>query len=226
LEIEETGSLTVMPINRIKFDCNESVTDLCRIGGRHGTDKSPLNTYVSGGLNYRHAYTAVYDFLFSRIREDHLVIAEIGVFKGAGLKTLREYFPQAELYGFEFNDTLIEATNRLALEKTTVNKINVRSASSIRDAMLSTGRLFDIIIDDSSHDVDDQVRVIQECKTFLAPGGYLIIEDVFDDERSPEVRFEQVIDNAFRCATFVYPQSDKIEIGQWNNEKLLLLVKS
>jgi hypothetical protein len=56
----------------------------------------------------------------------------------------------------------------------------------------------------------------------------LIIEDIFDDYRAPESLFEGVVrgmHEQFSLATFIYPKSRRVYVGDWNNEKLLLLVK-
>ena len=52
-----------MIINRITIDSTNSITDLCRLGAKYPTDKSPYN-----GSGHRHPYTSVYDFLFSSVR--------------------------------------------------------------------------------------------------------------------------------------------------------------
>ena len=51
-----------MRIEKLVIDSTESVTDLCRLGVKHPTDKSPYNE--SSSL-HKHPYTAVYNLLFS-----------------------------------------------------------------------------------------------------------------------------------------------------------------
>jgi hypothetical protein len=56
----------------------------------------------------------------------------------------------------------------------------------------------------------------------------LIIEDIYDDFRAPESLFEGVtreMHEQFSLATFIYPKNRRVNVEEWNNEKLLLLVK-
>ena len=209
-------------VNRLVMDCNRCTTELCRIAKRHGTDKSPLRR--GGG----HAYTPVYDLLFGPSRERPLVLAEIGILNAAGLKTFREYFPKAKLYGFEYDDGHIKDARLLELHDTWIDFIDVGDSEAIDRAFQKTNELFDIIIDDSSHNQDDQLRIIECCAKFLRPGGTLIIEDIFNDERAPERYFEATLKrlrHEYRSATFVLPQHRRNPIDEWNNHKLLVLVK-
>ena len=87
---------------------------------------------------------------------------------------------------------------------------------------------FDIIIDNSTHTANHQVSVIRRCMPFLKPGGMLIIEDIYDDFRAPEPLFEAVIremQEQFSFATFIYSKNRRVHVEEYNNEKLLLLVK-
>jgi SAM-dependent methyltransferase len=215
-------------INRIIFDSNQCSTELCVIGARHKTDKSPLKELAASEIRHRHAYTPVYDFLFAPLRGKPLAIAEIGIFKAAGLAMLREYFPNATLYGFEHDRDLIEQAQARHLEGTTIDFIDVTSGPQIDAAFERTGKTFDIIIDDSSHNVDDQARIIRHCTRFLHSGGILVIEDIYDDDRAPESKLAEVLDevgSAYCAVTFVYPRHRNTNVGDWNNEKLLVMVK-
>ena len=215
-------------INRIKFDSNYCTTDMCVIGGRMQTDKSPLNAYAPGVINYRHAYTPIYDLLFAPYRNKEINLAEIGIYKGAGIRTFREYFSKAHLYGFEFDEEYLNITRSMKLENTDINFIDVRTEQGIRQALEKAGVFFDIIIDDSTHEVDDQVRIL-ECGTpFLKEGGIFVIEDIYDDHRAHERVFEEALHelgDQYCFSSFIYPKNRKTETGDWNNEKLLVLIK-
>ncbi len=215
-------------INRIKFDSNYCTTDMCEIGGRMQTDKSPLNTYAPGAINFRHGYTPIYDFLFAPYRNKAINLAEIGIFKGAGLKTYRKYFSKAHLYGFEYDKEHLNITRALKLKNADINFIDVRTEEGIQQALQKTNILFDIIIDDSTHEVNDQVRILKCGTPFLKEGGIFIIEDIYDDYRAHERFFEEALDEVkdqYCFSSFIYPINRKIEIGNWNNEKILVSIK-
>jgi hypothetical protein len=90
----------------LKLDYNINTSELCEIGKKYDTDKSSQRSNVT---NYRHChpYTLFYDGLFKNSKEEHLKIAELGILDGASLLMWREYFKNAEIYGFEYNNDLI-----------------------------------------------------------------------------------------------------------------------
>jgi len=208
---------------------------MCEIGGRMQTDKSPLNTYGPGAvriknglINFRHAYTPIYDFLFAPYRNKEINLAEIGVYSGAGLKTFREYFSKAHLYGYEYNQKYLDIARSLKLKNTSIDFIDVRTEEGIQQALQKTNILFDIIIEDSTHVVDDQVRTIKCGTPFLKEGGIFIIEDLIDDNRSHERFFEEVLDEVkdqYCFSSIIYPVNKKVDSGNMHNEKLLVLIK-
>jgi len=46
-------------MNSTIIDYENTKTELCKIGAKYGTDKSPYNTksFVHGGVGHRHPYT-------------------------------------------------------------------------------------------------------------------------------------------------------------------------
>jgi predicted O-methyltransferase YrrM len=104
--------------------------------------------------------------------------------------------------------------------------MDVGEEESIRRGLGATGGDLDVILDDSSHGVDDQIRIIKQAIPFLRPGGVIIIEDIFRD--TPEERYEEgladVLDQ-FSMAMFVVTEHERRYSPGWNNDKLLFLVK-
>ena len=90
----------------LKINYINNSSELCEIGKKYDTDKSSQRNNVT---NYRHChpYTLFYDGLFKNKKEEHLKIAELGILDGASLLMWNEYFKNAEIYGFEYNDNLI-----------------------------------------------------------------------------------------------------------------------
>lgn len=211
-------------IQRLVIDSNDCITDMCVLGVNSPSDKSPLNM----DNRYRHAYTPIYSLLFTQMKNRPIDVAEIGIADGCGLKIFREFFTEARLFGFEFNRDSIERVTRLGMEKTQLSFVNVADEDCITRAFEESQTRFDLIIDDSTHQPSHQINVIRRCVPFLKPGGILIIEDIFDDFRAPEALFEEVIREMAEqvsLVTFIYPKNKRVYVGNWNNEKLLLLVK-
>jgi SAM-dependent methyltransferase len=73
----------------------------------------------------------------------------------------------------------IENAKRHKLKNTYFYEINVHNKDSIYSAFNATKVNFDVIIDDSTHLFDDQIRVIKNCYKFLKTNGIMIIEDIY-----------------------------------------------
>jgi SAM-dependent methyltransferase len=212
-----------MKINSIRIDSTNSMTDLCMLGIKYPTDKSPYNQ--EQGL-HKHAYTAIYDLLFSHRRYDDLILGEIGILDNNSMLSWREYFPNAVLHGFEYSQERLSKALNDNLPNTYYHFMDVLHKDSIRNGLsIFTG--FDIIIEDSTHVFEDQIRVANEAVKFLKTGGFLVIEDIFIN--ADESKYEQELDHLseyFSSATFIFADHDLKHSPNWNNDKLLVLVRN
>ena len=85
---------------------------------------------------------------------------------------------------------------------------------------------YDVIIDDSTHDIEDQITIIRTLFPKVKSGGFLIIEDVFREKDEKEYQ-DQLVDIIPQCSAayfVVCEHKDRWSPG-WNNDKLLVLVK-
>jgi len=133
--------------------------NLSSLAIKHGTDKGP---------GY-HNYTALYEMMFAGIREEPLKILEIGVLEGASLRMWCDFFPNAEIHGMDINsDCNVFADDRIT--------IHIGDQGDRRD-LEKIGIDFDIVIDDGSHCVSDQIESFK----VLWPNTRLIyvVEDVY-----------------------------------------------
>ena len=184
------------PINKLVIDTSQSVTELCHIMAYHSTDKSPLVSPLLGHLNsddtvdivdgykyplraFAHAYTGVYDFLFSPFRNKQIKFAEIGVHYNHSIRGWREWFPNAEIHGFEWVMDFITNAQAENLPNVYYHYVNVYDKNSIESSMNGAGGGFDIIVEDSCHLLETQVNVIEAIHPYLNPGGILVIEDIY-----------------------------------------------
>ena len=88
-------------------------------------------------------------------------------------------------------DEKIERAKEDNLKNTFYHKINVRDQEDIVKSFKKTNSKFDIIIDDSTHDFEDQINIITHCNQFLEKNGILIIEHdkrIKFDEKNTDVR--------------------------------------
>ena len=127
---------------------------------KYGTDKS----------SKCHNYTAVYGQIFDGIRNEPLKILEIGIATGASLRMWLDYFPNAKIHGI---DTTLEHLQVVNNERLTLHIGN----QTDRDFLDTIGIDFDIVIDDGSHRVEDQIFTFKH----LWPNTRLVyvVEDVY-----------------------------------------------
>ena len=168
------NSLKRNKINSITIDTIDYLSKLCFIGKKFGTDKSILNNKTV----CQHSYTGVYNILFSSLKESKINIAEIGILHNHSIQMWREYFINATIDGFEYDEKLIENAKKLNMPLVNYYKIDVTQPSEIIKAFKKANKKYDIIIDDSTHAFDDMINIIFNTNFFLKKNGYLIIEDV------------------------------------------------
>lgn len=131
------------------------------IADKYGTDKRILC----------HGYTRAYEKLFLPIRNNVKNVIEAGICDGASLKSWRDYFPNATIHGLDVEQ---KAVDSVAGEE----RVKAHLMSSC-DASYWASLDFkaDIIIDDGSHVVEDQMVMLRLAWNSLKPGGYYVIED-------------------------------------------------
>jgi len=212
-------------INIYKIDTSNLYSELCFLGQKHNVDKSPYSKTW-----HRHSYTGVYDLIFSSFKDQKFNFAEIGVYKNNSIRMFREYFKNAYLYAFDFNQKYLENARKQKLKKTKYSFIDVTKNKSIHHNFLKIKKKFKLIIDDSSHSFDDQIRIIKICKDFLEPGGFLVIEDIFLFENI-EYKFKKELKN-YLSYFIKFDFIDCNHINQYskgwitNNDKILIIQKS
>ena len=212
-------------MNSFNFNYHSSKSDLCEIGRKYDTDKSSQRDNVTNS-RHCHPYTLFYNSLFKNHRNEVLNIAELGIFLGSSLLMWREYFTEANIYGFEYNiDFINNFKQKFDNTRITLSEINVNKPDSIIEAF--NEMLYDIIIDDSTHQFDDQIRVIENVIDNLKPGGILIIEDIFKSYRESDYidRLQSVLHN-FQDYYFVSLDHSRRNSTGWDNDKLFVLVKN
>ena len=140
-----------------------TLPSLNAIGIKYGTDKS----------SDHHNYLNFYERFFTNIREKPLKFLEVGVFRGASLKTWKEYFPNANIVGADIdNNSLTYKDDRI--------EISILDQSNLQD-LVNLGVQhgpFDVILEDGSHQWEHQIITLKTLFPFLKNGGYYIIEDL------------------------------------------------
>ncbi len=141
----------------------------------HGSDKGDGNWP-------KHNYAWIYDQWMSNRRTEKINLLEIGVtrttnggehsFPCASVKGWLEYFPNANIVGYDLDDWNLD-NHRIRFFQG--DQGNVDDLERFADEY--EGIQFDYIIDDGSHKTNDQVTSFVKLFPMTSPGGIYIIED-------------------------------------------------
>lgn len=203
------------------FDSRADATDMCMLGAQCNADKSPFNP--SG---HRHPYTPLYATLFAPYKNKPINLGEIGVAGGPSTLLWSLWFTQANFYGYDHDQNFLNHCAALGTPRSTFERLTVKEEESMRQAFAKVPGGFDILIDDSTHDVDDQIRVVNTAFPYMKSGGILIVEDIY--RTVPEDEFlHGLMDVLKDCsfAAFFTTEHERRWSPGWNNDKLLVLIK-
>ena len=214
-------------MNSITIDSSDCRSTLCRICADAGTDKCPFNLH-----GHRHPYSVPYSLFFEPLKNKPIKFAEIGVFRGASMRAWRTFFtnPHARIFGYDRDIPNLEYILSMGLPNTIVGVMDASKSDDIREKLQQAtqdGELFDVILDDASHDPADQCEVIKTALPFLKQGGLLIIEDIFRER--PTKPYEDVfpqIQDLVSFHTFIVCDHQLRYSPGWNNDKLLVFVRA
>ena len=140
----------------------------------------------------RHNYTKFYEFMFAKYRDKPADILEIGLGTnnveiasnmgsdgkpGASLRGWKSYFPKAEIFGADIDREILFQEDRIK-----TFHVDVTKNDSI-DQMFNQMKVpsFDVIIEDSLHEIDAQLNFYSKAIPHLKPDGIYITEDVGED---------------------------------------------
>ena len=211
-------------MNHLVIDSTGCPTTLCSLCAQAGTDKSP---YSSG---HRHPYTAPYSLFFEPLRHKPIKLAEVGVFRGASLQVWRSFFSKAHIYGFDRDEDFLKFIRSIGMPGVTLDTMDASQRDLIAEKLkkhTEDGELFDVIIDDASHDPGHQSEMIRAAMPFLKQGGLLIIEDIFRDRtEGPLVEAYEEIKEMVSFQTFILCEHVNRYSPGWNNDKMLVLVRA
>ena len=130
-----------------------------------------------------HSYLDIYTELFYPFKDEKINLIEIGFNTRGSLRLFSDWFTQANIIGYDIT---------LEYLKVPVG----RSKMILKNCMDFTIDEFKdnpphIIIDDASHLLEEQLKVVEICYPQLQEGGMLIIEDI-SDIRVAKSKFDAV----------------------------------
>jgi hypothetical protein len=190
----------------------KDMSSLAEIFNKWGTDKAQ-NSSGPRGHAENHGYAGVYECLFRRWRHDVKSVLEIGIGTmlpgvpssmlgwalegyrpGGSLRAWREYFHAATIYAIDVQpDTQLENEERIV-----TRLCDSTDQAQVRDLMRNSFvDEFDVIIDDASHDIGDQLKTLHNFFPYLKRRGMYILEDVTQLEKNLDKAKEIIGDNPF-----------------------------
>lgn len=130
---------------------------------------------------YKHRYEEIYEPFFEPVRNEPINILEIGVWKGAGMAALHDYFPNANLYGIDiFTRIRPEEVDVLKRDRVVCYEGDSTAKSSTKHF---DGIEFDFIIDDGAHWPKANLQTFINFAPLLKKTGVYFVEDVWPIER-------------------------------------------
>lgn len=149
---------------------------LDELSNKYSTDKGSQYPGPS-----RHGYASIYEDYLQKWKNDPIRLLEVGVCMegttgGHSVRVWHEYFPNAEIYGFDI-------VNMKSLE-TEMNRVKIFQGdqSKREDFELMYSHFgekeFDFILEDGSHQHEHQMISFGHLFKYVKSGGYYILEDM------------------------------------------------
>jgi len=177
-------------------------TPLQNIGRRHGTDKSVHNFK---GVTYLDVYT---QHLPPRVK----CMVELGVYKGASLRTWRDFFPTAEVWGVDIDPEVKQGDPKV---------ITGSQADPATIAQVAPGKEFDFVVDDGSHLIHHLIGSFDLLWPRVRSGGLYVMEDLLmtyvGDMRCTKVEWPGQKHNTDGDEVF---QNDRQVLNRWLIDKI------
>ena len=134
-----------------------------------------------------HGYARIYEKYLKENKEKNLNIIELGSFYGNASAAFYFYFKNSQIYSADINpDMYLYRSKRLHNFFT-----DTSSRSSIEKNILKKNIQFDLIIEDASHMLKDQIISLFILFKNLKSGGFFIVEEIDFPEKREDMRVGQ-----------------------------------
>jgi len=145
--------------------------------------KEIFTYYLDTDKGTLHSYDDVYEELFRPYRESAKAVLEIGTRYGGSLRAWRDYFQVAKIYGVD-NGEEDELWTPIGSSRITV----FRGDSTKPEIQDKLEDIFQIIIDDGSHAIQDQIETFKNLLPLLDKKGLYITEDLENIEYAQQMQ--------------------------------------
>jgi len=163
---------------KINIDLQENVDilSLDKLFTFYNTDKANL---VDNGTKQGHGFAKFYEKNLKHFKnKEKINILEIGSFSGASAAAFSKYFPNSQIYCLDINILNFKYYSKkihvFGMDSSN-NKMMIKFLDKIN--FFANVNFFDIIIDDGSHILSDQLIALNFFYKFLGKSSFYIIED-------------------------------------------------
>jgi hypothetical protein len=136
---------------------------------KNGSDKGTL-------IGAKHSYSPFYEKYLSSIKNESLLILEIGVCGGSSLKTWAEYCPNATIIGLDIDKQPDQNNERISTY--ILDQSDPYQLQHFVEECKKNNYEFDIILDDGSHHMYDQQITLGYFFPILKSKGIYFLEDL------------------------------------------------
>ena len=127
-----------------------------------------------------HSYLEVYEEILAPYRHTAKSILEIGLMSGESLRMWSEYF-DGTVYGIDISVKPIDGMADLSKAIFEGYNIKIGDASNPDDVKKFFNKIkFDVVIEDASHNIEQQLQIYSVLKKYMGKDSIYIIEDVQD----------------------------------------------
>lgn len=128
-----------------------------------------------------HSYVEVYESLLAPWRAQPGHVLEIGVFGGESIRAWEEYFQQATVWGIDLCDQPLGLADLRPMMCEPGHNIVLGSITEAAVVeQFFSGFRFNVVIDDGSHNLADQLAAYRNLRPLMVSGGLYVIEDIQD----------------------------------------------
>jgi len=135
-----------------------------------------------------HGYAKIYENLFKSKKNEHLKILEIGSFYGNASAALFFYFKNSLIYSADINPDMYKYKG----SRLKSFFVDSSSRGSINKNILEKNTEFDIVIEDASHMLKDQIISLFMIFPKIKKGGIFIVEEIDFPEKREDMIIDQV----------------------------------
>ena len=160
----------------IDFHENIDNSSLDKLFTLYNTDKANL---VDNGTKQGHGFAEFYEKKLNLFRnKDKINILEIGSFSGASAAAFSKYFQNSQIYCLDINLLNFKFSSK-RIHVFGMNSSNSKMMVKFLDKInfFKQINFFDIIIDDGSHILSDQLSALNFFYKYVGKEGFYIIED-------------------------------------------------